>query len=387
MTVNSKQNRTDFEPEIEKMLNDSLLVRAEPAYKVRTLPEVQTSLESFFKNESSLMSPGVEGLKRLGGGASKEQFVFNLTQTGAPTQRCVLRMDPLESAVVTSREREAAILDLMQGVVPVPKVLWADYNGDKLGRPAVITDFISGVTKPSNSTSNVSGFGTAFDKTTREALSKPFMKYFAAMHSVDWRDCGYDCFQAPTEDPFQAARWQLNWWTKVWHDDVSEGYPLMGLAEQWTRDNLPAANPDDLVFVHSDYRTGNYLYDEETLDITTILDWELIHIGDYHEDLAWAAIRSWSTVEDGVLLASSLMPLEELCGQYSEMTGRPVNMNSLYFYQVLGLYKCVAICLATSVNAARNTHNHQDALLSWLAAAGYAFLSDLHALLERGNAK
>ena len=385
--TNIKYNSSqDLEPEIANMLAAAKQLREQPPYKVITLPQVKQALESFFA-DTSLENPSISGLKRLGGGASKEQFVFDLTDSKQFSERCVLRMDPLESAVVTSREREFAILDIMQSIVPVPKPLWADYSGEKLGCPALITDFIRGVTKPSNSTSNVSGFGTVFEPETRASLSTSFMEHFIAMHRVDWRNTDYSCFQAPTADPYQAARWQLNWWTTVWNNDSVDGYPLMGLAERWMRDNLPAVKEQNLVFVHSDYRTGNYLYDESNNEITTILDWELIHIGDFHEDLAWAAIKSWSTQENGTWLASGLMPLEELCKQYTEKSGREVNMDTLYFYQVLGLYKCVAICLATSDNAARHSHNHQDALLSWLGAAGYTFLSDLHALLERGSAK
>jgi hypothetical protein len=80
------------------------------------------------------------------------------------------------------------------------------------------------------------------------------------------------------------------------------------------------------------------------------------------------------------------LPVDTLCESYTAVTGRHVNPENLYFYQVLGLYKCVAICLATSINAARHAHNHQDSLLTWLATAGYAFLSDLANLLERGDA-
>ncbi len=378
---------TDLEPAIAQMLDKARAWREQPPYRIQSLPDVQQSLQAFLGDAPSLDQPRVENLKRMGGGASKEQFVFDLREAGSGPTRCVLRMDPLESAVTTSREREYAILDVMQNVIPVPRPLWADYTGDKLGRPALITSFIQGVTKPSNSNSNVSGFGTVFDQPTRERLSVPFIKHFAGMHAVDWRSTAHDAFQAPIADVQQAARWQVSWWTKVWRDDSTEGHPLMGLAERWLRDHLPAATPDDLVFVHSDYRTGNYLYDEGSLEITAILDWELVHIGDYHEDLAWAAIRSWSTVENGTLLASGLMTLDQLCERYSGATGRIVDMKTLYFYQVLGLYKCVVICLATSINAARRAHNHQDILLSWLAAAGYAFLSDLHALLERGSTR
>lgn len=35
--------------------------------------------------------------------------------------------------------------------------------------------------------------------------------------------------------------------------------------------------------VHGDYRTGNFL--EQGGRITAILDWELVHLGDPHEDL------------------------------------------------------------------------------------------------------
>ena len=139
------------------------------------------------------------------------------------------------------------------------------------------------------------------------------------------------------------------------------------------------------MLVHSDYRTGNYLFDEASADITAILDWELVHIGDYHQDLAWIGITSWSPVVDGTLLASGLMPMNELADRYSAATGREVDAQTLYFYQVLGLYQCVVICLGTSLRAAHEAHNHQDALLSWLASAGYTFLSDLVDLLEQGD--
>lgn len=377
-------NMQDMEPSISKMLAEALALRELPEYRVRSLSEVEESLIRFLR-ETDLDQPVVSGLRRMGGGASKEQFVFDLKVAGKEAERCVLRMDPLESAVVTSRVREKVILDIMQDVLPVPRAMWCDEDGSRLGRPALITNFVNGVTKPSVSTSNVSGFGTAFDQKTREALSIPFMKHLVAMHSVDWNQYSYDCFQAPVEDEQQAARWQLNWWAKVWHDDVKEGYPIMGLAERWMRENLPVIAKEDLVFVHSDYRTGNFLYDEDSLEITSILDWELIHIGDFHEDLAWAAIKSWSTVENGVLLASGLMPVDVLCEQYAAATGRNINKDNLYFYQVLGLYKCVAICLATSVNAACYSHNHQDSLLSWLAAAGHSFLSDLAQLLKEAK--
>lgn len=375
---------SDMEPAIARMLENAHGLKNLPPYKIGSLSVVEENLNRFLQT-TDLQTPRVDSLKRMGGGASKEQFTFNLKAKGMDPTRCVLRMDPLESAVATCRERENAILNIMQDVLPVPKAFWCDTDGSRLGRPALITNFVNGVTKPSTSDSNVSGFGTVFDESTRLGLARPFIQHLVAMHNVDWRKTNYSCFQAPDADKQQAARWQLNWWSQVWHNDVSEGYPLMGLAERWMRDNLPSADESDLVFVHSDYRTGNFLYDEASLAITSVLDWELIHIGDFHEDLAWAAISSWSTVKDGQLLASGLLPVNELFEQYKSAAGREIKTDNFYFYQVLGLYKCVAICLATSVNAASNSHNHQDSLLTWLAAAGHSFLGDLAELLKRGK--
>ncbi len=374
----------DIEPAIAKMLDEARGLKSLPPYTISSLAAVEKNLNRFFQS-TELQKPRVDSLKRMGGGASKEQFTFNLSAVGMDSTRCVLRMDPLESAVTTCRERENAILHIMQDVLPVPKALWCDTDGSQLGRPALITNFVEGVTKPSTSVSNVSGFGTVFDDSTQLGLTLPFIQHLVAIHNVDWRNNNYSCFQAPVADKQQAARWQLNWWTQVWRNDVSEGYPLMGLAERWMRDNLPSVEESELVFVHSDYRTGNFLYDETSLAITSILDWELIHIGDFHEDLAWAAISSWSTVKDGQLLASGLLPVNELCQQYKSAAGREIKNDNFYFYQVLGLYKCIVICLATSVNAARNSHNHQDSLLTWLAAAGHSFLADLAELMKRGK--
>lgn len=371
----------DLEPAIAQTINGIHAARASGPYHLASASEIATRLEPFLI-ANGVPSPTVRELRRMGGGASKEQFTFMLDTPDAPARRCVLRMDPLEAAVITSRQREFEALRALRGVVPVPDALWVDVDGALLGRPALITDFVAGVTKPSATSSNVSGFGTVFDDALRHAIAGPFLQHLTAIHAFDIHSPALATFQIPGADPEQAARWQVNWWTTVWHNDALAGIPLLGLAERWLRANLPAAR--ELVLVHSDYRTGNYLFDEASADITAILDWELVHIGDYHQDLAWIGITSWSPVVDGTPLASGLMPMRELTDRYSAATGREVDAKTLYFYQVLGLYQCVVICLGTSMRAAHEAHNHQDALLSWLASAGYAFLSDLVDLLEAG---
>ena len=376
--VTALTSGVDIEPSIQAMLQANFSARNEGVYEPLSPQQMEPKLLAFLAAQG-LAEARVEGFKRMGGGASKEQFVFDLYAGDKFVRKCVLRMDPLESAVVTDRAKEFGVMRAVVDKLPVPPVLWADLHGEHLGRPALITGFIGGVTKPSNNAGNVSGLGTLISEPFRAGLSQEFLKYLQIMHGISPDFDDGKVFQLPNQDDYQAARWQLNWWVSAWRDDAIEGLPIMGLAERWMRDNLPKTS--ELVIVHADYRTGNYLFDEQSQKITAILDWELAHIGDYHEDLGWIACHQGKT-NDGEVLASGLMPLAELCSRYTAMTGRVVDKQALYFYQVLSVYKCVVICLATSARTAGNKHSHQDILLSWLTAAGYAFVDQLICLLE-----
>lgn len=65
--------------------------------------------------------------------------------------------------------------------------------------------------------------------------------------------------------------------------------PIIALGLRWLRDNLPEHVP--AVLNHGDYRLGNLLAKEGRL--TGVLDWELAHFGDRHEDLAFACMTVW----------------------------------------------------------------------------------------------
>ncbi len=65
--------------------------------------------------------------------------------------------------------------------------------------------------------------------------------------------------------------------------------PVMALALRWLEDRLPL--PDEPVLLHGDFRIGNIMADANGL--AAVLDWELAHIGDRHQDLAYGCINSW----------------------------------------------------------------------------------------------
>ncbi len=65
--------------------------------------------------------------------------------------------------------------------------------------------------------------------------------------------------------------------------------PIIALGLKWMEDNCP--EPCEPVLNHGDYRLGNLLAEEGHL--TGVLDWELAHFGDRHEDLAFGCMAVW----------------------------------------------------------------------------------------------
>lgn len=71
--------------------------------------------------------------------------------------------------------------------------------------------------------------------------------------------------------------------------DAGGDRPIIALGLKWLEDNCP---PEvEPVLNHGDYRMGNLLVEGSTL--TGVLDWEIAHFGDLHEDLAFGCMAVW----------------------------------------------------------------------------------------------
>ena len=380
MTIKSRVPTAEIESRVGELLADRKVRREKGPYRALSDADVVAKLTRLL---SAHLGPDfkIQSIGRLAGGASKEQFLFTLV-TAAGSEKLVLRMDPREGVVETCRFREAELLQALRGELPVPGVRFLDGEGVHLGQPGVITTFLKGVTKPpAQSKVVVSGVGTAFTPEWRERLGTQFIRNLVAIHAFDWRSATLPHFDVPTAGTTQAALWQVSWWTRAWRDDHIDAYPLVTLAEQWLREHLPVC--DEPVLVHGDYRTGNFMFDAETGEYTAILDWELAHIGDFHEDLAWTTMPLFAgEPENGKSYTCGLIPREEFLRQYEAATGRRVNPRTLAFYEILSTFKCATHLLASSLDAASRQNNHQDVLLAWLIPLGHTMLGEMARLIK-----
>lgn len=71
--------------------------------------------------------------------------------------------------------------------------------------------------------------------------------------------------------------------------DAGGDRPIIALGLRWLEDNCPP--PVEPALNHGDYRMGNLLVEGSTL--TGVLDWEIAHFGDRHEDLAFGCMAVW----------------------------------------------------------------------------------------------
>lgn len=105
--------------------------------------------------------------------------------------------------------------------------------------------------------------------------------------------------------------------------------PVMALALRWLDDNCP--NAVDPVLLHGDFRMGNIMADHGGLAV--VLDWELAHLGDRHQDLAFGCINSWRF---GHIHrpAFGLGPLERFWAEYEAASGVAVEADRFRWWLI-----------------------------------------------------
>jgi aminoglycoside phosphotransferase (APT) family kinase protein len=280
----------------------------------------------------------VEAVRRIPGGASRETWSFDAfwEEDHAPHQGgFILRRDPDASLLVTEREREYRIYRALEGTaVPVPRARWLEPDPCWLDRPFFIMDRIDGC---QTSGDLLAGPGYA---SVRPKVAARKMAILAALHALDWRALGLDTLGTP-DSPAACAPRELAHWRAIIETEAIEPQPVLRAAMDWLASNLPPPAAR-IALVHGDYRTGNFLYDPQG-QIRGILDWEMAHLGDPMEDLAWLALRSWRYRHPQ--LAGGLAPRAELFTLYEQAGGVPVNERSVHWWEVLGNVKLAAIFL------------------------------------------
>ncbi|WP_249138105.1 phosphotransferase family protein [Phenylobacterium montanum] len=236
----------------------------------------------------------VTALARISGGASRETYRFRLSYLNAEETRVeeplILRRDPPSSLIDTQRRIEFAAYRAFEGsAVPVPRMLWLEEDEAHLGHPFFIAQEIAG-----------------FEASPMVILAPPYAAHHAAFAERKWTILGEIAKADPDQldlmgafEPVAADEsWkrELAYWEGVIDEDELAPQPIIRAAIRWLKANPPPP-AQKISLVHGDYRTGNFLYDAQG-GIHGILDWEMAHLGDPLEDLAWSFNPIWRWAKD-----------------------------------------------------------------------------------------
>lgn len=381
-TIDGIRARYPVEREYDAVYTRKMHRRHGPGYQGVTLERLVDGTRALISaNVGDEVS--IENAKWLSGGASKLQVVFDLRWRGADgagerADRMVLRMEPAASVTESSRYREFEVLRAVEGKIPAPRPYWVDGDAQYLPYPAMVYDFVTGTAKPSYDSGKVSGLGQNFGPELRAKLAKDFVNLLATLHTIDVASLdGLEHFDRPEVGSNASVIRQVNAYRRVWEEDRVEEEPFLEIVYRWLIDNAPPL--DHVSIVHDDYRSGNFLFDEDTGRITAWLDWEGATLGDRHQDLTYGGLPSFSHLaEDGVTpLVSGMMSEPDLYRAYHEASGLSVDPERLTYYRIFNRYLLCVLTLAASARASRIGGTHQDVLVNFVVAVGYVGIADL----------
>jgi aminoglycoside phosphotransferase (APT) family kinase protein len=273
----------------------------------------------------------VADLVRIHGGASREtsRFVLHFEEGGeARSRRLILRRDPPGSLIDTDRRIEFAAYQAFHGTaVPVPEALWLEEDPGPLDHPFFVMEELSGL-----------------EASPQALLAPPYDALAAHMGRQKWTILGEISRADPDAlglvgamEPVALDKaWdrELSHWEAILDADEREPQPIVRAVIRRLR-RSPPPPAQKLSVVHADYRTGNFLVDASG-QIRGILDWEMAHLGDPLEDLAWGINPVWRWARDE--RAGGLLPRAEAIALWESASGLRADPEALLWWE---LFSCV----------------------------------------------
>lgn len=211
----------------------------------------------------------IDNLHRLTGGATMESWRFSCGK-----QDFVLRRAPSLDFMKDrpfGHDVEAAIIRAARGAgVTAPEVVAELKPEDGIGSGFVMRA-LPGTPNPKQ----------ILEMDRPDTLLREAARDLARIHSLKPRNVPE---LVPVMD-YRAAIADL----RQQFEEAGGDRPIIALGLKWMEDNCPA--PVEPALIHGDYRMGNLLAEDSRL--TGVLDWELAHFGDRHEDLAFGCMAVW----------------------------------------------------------------------------------------------
>ena len=312
----------------------------------------------------------VEDLSQIHGGSSQETFrlVARWREHDRRVERrMVLRRAPEAGLVQAEHDLEYRVYSALQDSgVPVPRVHFLEVDPAWLDRPFFIMDHCDG--KPGHPYAP----GDPYDG-HGEGIARQFWQHLGSLAALDHEAVG---LQSLRNGDVATTLWsrELNYWETAFAKANVMIQPAFAGAIRWLRIN-PPPEPAKPAIVHGDYRSGNFLFTPDG-KISAVLDWEMCHIGDPLEDVAWAIDPFWPITRH--------LPLEEGLAIWEAASNLAIDRVALDWWRLFATLMAIAIwataeaafasgenrTMAIGMSALRAGHFHRNQLLAQMAERG-----------------
>lgn len=302
--------------------DEQLDVRAVQDYLHAHLPEATRPLE----------------VQQFGGGHANLTYLLRMGG-----HEWVLRRPPLGPTLPTAHDmtREYRVLTaLAKTDVPTPRPMLLCEDPAVIGVPFYVMERRHGFVVREMLPATIGD-----DMAKRRQVGAAVVEALAALHTVDWQAAGLGDFGRPSG----FVERQLRRWPDQWARAKTRELPALDAVAEWLCSHVPVSPPTTIV--HGDFKLDNLLFDvqNDTLQVTALLDWEMSTLGDPLMDLGWL-LSCWFEPGDSaariagrseVTTAPGFMRRTELVAHYEVCTGRPAA--AIDFYEIFGLYKYAVI--------------------------------------------
>jgi aminoglycoside phosphotransferase (APT) family kinase protein len=258
------------------------------------------------------------GATRQQGGARKEAWWVDF-DTARGRRELFLRYDrsdPARTLDPWTLHREASVYLALQGTeVRVPAVLDVHPTHQAMLAERVVGEnWFSRITDPDEAT----------------ATAQDFMRQLAALHRLDPATLALPHLAAATTIP-DAIAWELDEWDRVIEQRGGEPDPQLAFGLAWLRRNVPDVD-SPVVLVQGDTGPGNFLYADG--QVLAVVDWELAHLGDPMDDIAWLTLRCCQ---------EPFPDLPARLREYEELVGGEVDDHRVRYHQVAAETKMLVL--------------------------------------------
>jgi aminoglycoside phosphotransferase (APT) family kinase protein len=319
------------------------------------VPDRRDALQHFLAQAKGEKDLRIVELSRLSGGTVQQNWRVEV-ESSAGAARWVLRTAEamgVKDSLNASQEHEVMKAAHAAGV-RMPAPLWCCADPAVLGQNFFVMDFLDGMAEPHKL------FGSLTSAEQGERIVEQVGEALGRMQAVKPGAGVLPFLKKPGKDVAKETVSYL----RAYLDSHELPHPAIEFGLRWLETNAPPAN--DIVLCHGDFRTGNYMVKDGQLQ--GLLDWELAHWGDPHEDLGWLCQRFFRFGQVG-LKAGGMAGSAALYRGYERTSGRRIDPEVMAYWDIMANVKWAAVSLQ---QAARYTSGSVDAFELALVGLGTA---------------